>query len=246
MTENELLSLIGHEISWNSMESGRRRSLLEEYAFLEQIRSGNYSDIKVHELSTIIADLGFDAFGIPYEKQCEYLCVVMISQSVRAAMEGGASPDTVNELGDGMLIRLSRTSDPRIMQTILEDTAAGCAYLVAKGPPRKQDELLRRCEKYISENLNEKIYLDRIAEELCVNASYLSHLFSTQKGITLQEYIQREKIKKASLELTRTDASVSEIARKYGYRSPSHFTEVFRKWKHMTPSQYREQYYLKK
>ncbi len=76
-----------------------------------------------------------------------------------------------------------------------------------------------------------------------MTATYLCHLFSREVGISIHNYIQREKITVACNLLEHTTQSISEISTYLGFQSQSNFSAIFRKWKLMTPSQYRKRMY---
>ena len=107
---------------------------------------------------------------------------------------------------------------------------------------RSTERIAAQCKDYIGRNIYEKIYLTDIAKSIGVNPNYLSGCFSKAEGITLQEYIQREKIEAACKLLRYSDRKVAEVARFVGFQSQSSFSAVFRKWKLMTPTEYRLRY----
>ena len=73
-----------------------------------------------------------------------------------------------------------------------------------------------------------------------MNPSYLSRFFSEKEGITLQQYIQREKIRTASNLLKYSDRSIADIAQYMGFQSQSSFSRVFKRWQAVTPLEYRD------
>ncbi len=60
-------------------------------------------------------------------------------------------------------------------------------------------------------------------------------------GITLSEYIQRERVEEAKKLLTLTTYSLS-ISAFVNFNDQSYFTRVFKRITSMTPRQYREKY----
>jgi AraC family transcriptional regulator len=78
---------------------------------------------------------------------------------------------------------------------------------------------------------------DIIAEELHYDYAYLSTLFSSVEGITLEQYIIRQKIEKAKELLLYDEFNLSEIASKLGYSSVAHLSSQFKKITGFTPSE---------
>jgi YesN/AraC family two-component response regulator len=78
---------------------------------------------------------------------------------------------------------------------------------------------------------------DIIAEEMHYDYAYLSTLFSSVEGITLEQYIIRQKIEKAKELLLYDEFNLSEIASKLGYSSVAHLSSQFKKITGFTPSE---------
>jgi len=77
---------------------------------------------------------------------------------------------------------------------------------------------------------------DLLAEALHYEYSYLSNLFSSVEGITLEQYIIRQKIERAKELLFYDELNLSEIALQLGYSSVAHLSSQFKKVTGFTPS----------
>ncbi|MGC1240027.1 MAG: AraC family transcriptional regulator [Chryseosolibacter sp.] len=76
-----------------------------------------------------------------------------------------------------------------------------------------------------------------IADGLHYEYNYLSNLFSSVEGITLEQYIIRQKIEKVKELLFYDELNLSEIADKLGYSSVAHLSGQFKKVTGFTPSE---------
>ena len=88
-------------------------------------------------------------------------------------------------------------------------------------------------------NLNVK-WSDFLAEQLDQDYQYLSALFSSVTGITLEQYIIKQKIEKVKELLRYDQLSAKEIAFKLGYSSVAHLSAQFKKVTGMTPSAFKQ------
>ena len=79
-----------------------------------------------------------------------------------------------------------------------------------------------------------------ITDELHYEYNYLSNLFSSVEGITLEQYILRQKIEKVKELLTYDELTLSEIAWKLGYNSVAHLSSQFRKITGFSPSNFKK------
>ncbi|MFZ5999636.1 MAG: helix-turn-helix domain-containing protein [Bacteroidota bacterium] len=76
-----------------------------------------------------------------------------------------------------------------------------------------------------------------LADELHMDYNHLSSLFSSVEGITLEQYIIRQKIEKAKELLFYDELNLSQIADRLGYSSVAHLSGQFKKITGMTPSE---------
>jgi AraC-like DNA-binding protein len=76
-----------------------------------------------------------------------------------------------------------------------------------------------------------------LSEELHYEYNYLSNLFSSVEGITLEQYIIRQKIERVKELLFYDELNLSEIADQLGYSSVAHLSAQFKKITGFTPSE---------
>lgn len=76
-----------------------------------------------------------------------------------------------------------------------------------------------------------------LADELHYDYNYLSSLFSSVEGITLEQYIIRQKVEKAKELLFYDELTLSQIANRLGYSSVAHLSAQFKKITGFTPSE---------
>lgn len=69
--------------------------------------------------------------------------------------------------------------------------------------------------------------------------SYLSRLFSSVEGITIEKYISKQKIEKVKELLSYEELNLSEIAYQLDYSSSSYLSSQFKKETGMTPSEFK-------
>lgn len=102
-----------------------------------------------------------------------------------------------------------------------------------------------RIKAYIDLHYTEDIGLQTLADELNISPYYLSHVFKDMTGYSPGQYITRRRVGLAQNLLISTDLTVSEIAARVGYPSPSHFHDRFTKNVGMSPRAYRKTYIVR-
>ena len=82
----------------------------------------------------------------------------------------------------------------------------------------------------ISELLSERLFHDY---------TYLSNLFSSVEGVTIEQYFINQKIEKAKELLVYDELTLTEIAFRLGYSSVAHLSRQFKKVTGQTPSAFK-------
>ena len=176
------------------------------------------------------------------EKTSEYLVVSIITLLTRAAVTGGASLEAAHELGDVYLKRLAKAA-------LQKEPFLGLSYnamlefteLVRRAKEEKSGlSYVDACKAYIEKNLRKSLQVGDIAPAIGLSRTYLSRLFHQAEGITVQQYIQKEKCRHAAQMLQYSDYSISQIAQYFGFSSQSYFGSCFQTWYGMTPNAYRK------
>lgn len=93
---------------------------------------------------------------------------------------------------------------------------------------------------YIESNYtNTDICLTDIAQQFNMTVAYISHLFKTQMGIGIADYINRLRVEKAKELLKDSQLKLAEIAEIVGYTNDASFIRTFKKYEGVTPGQFR-------
>ncbi|NLO84248.1 MAG: response regulator [Clostridiales bacterium] len=109
-----------------------------------------------------------------------------------------------------------------------------------QGAKRTVQEIVEDTESYILANLSSAaLTAATLAKRNYLNEDYLNRVFKREKGITLSQYIIKERMALAQKLLQAANISISTISMQVGYRHYPHFTSTFKKLFGCTPSQYR-------
>lgn len=85
------------------------------------------------------------------------------------------------------------------------------------------------------------VTLETLSEAFHLSKPYLSKYIKEKAGITFQEVVKGERMKKARALLRETDQTVEAVAAEVGYENVEHFNRLFKKSYGITPVQYRKQ-----
>ncbi len=79
-----------------------------------------------------------------------------------------------------------------------------------------------------------------ISKAIHYDYKYLSRLFSSVEGITIEQYIIHQKIEKVKEMIVYDELTLSEIAWKLGYSSVAHVSNQFKKVTGMSPREFKQ------
>ncbi len=102
-----------------------------------------------------------------------------------------------------------------------------------------KNEPILRSLVTIETNILEKLTIETLAGDIHFSKHYYQRMFREIVGDSVMHYVARRKITLAARELAATDATILEIALKYGYESHEGFTRSFQSIMGVSPSKYR-------
>ena len=98
---------------------------------------------------------------------------------------------------------------------------------------------LQQAIDYIHDNLNGDLSMAQIASNVNVSPSYFASLFKSATGISLHQYVIKERVERAKLLLTKnTHLTLTNIASQVGFSSQSHLIYHCKRLTGMTPKQF--------
>ena len=114
------------------------------------------------------------------------------------------------------------------------------AKAIASVPAAPQEERMKAMLAWIDAHLESEIRMEDLAREAHVCQRVCQRLFQRYLHCRPMEYCMQKRVMAAAWMLSTTDEPVTNIAVKYAFSSPSHFSRQFRLATGCTPSEYRE------
>lgn len=160
-------------------------------------------------------------------------CVMVVTQELQTL---GFRPEKVS-LGEVTLREDVSASDLEKIDTVLEPLGF---ERIDDRKGRMVDQIKTKVIQMIHEPKAEARKLNWsawLADALHYEYNYLSNLFSSLEGITLEQYVIRQKIERAKELLFYDELNLSQIANELGYSSVAHLSAQFKKVTGLTPSE---------
>lgn len=216
-------------------------SYLQEQREQECIRTGN-----LEGLLKVFDELEMDKVGTVSKdavRNLKDIAIVVTGISSRTAIRGGVPSEVAFSMSDVFIQQIEAQEDWEKIGALLRNAQAEYCLAVRKyNNVKTENPLVIRCRELIVKRIAAKLTVKEIAAAMNINPEYLSQLFSRETGMTVIDYISREKARAAAHELIFSAKSLDDIAASLSFSSQSHMGKVFKKWTGMTPKQYRALY----
>ena len=213
-----------------------------EKSFIEEFRTGQ---MRISD-EVILTDM-WELEGVgslardDFSKQCEYAIVSAAILMRHAAIEEGVPGATGYRICDDALRRLSKTNTPLEILYVYRDIVNEFGEEICRVKGKNDSDALQdRCKDYITGHIRTSFTIQEMAADLGYHAGYLSRKFSETEGITLQQYITQERLRKTADLLKNSDEKIGTISEYMGFSSQKRMAEQFAGQYGMSPSAYRK------
>lgn len=221
-------------------EEAYHHTYMEELQWINCIKNGD--EVKAKEMSDSLAENA----GKLSRKEMNHqrnLAICAVTLATRAAIESGVTPAEAYILSDVYIDKIDKCSDVgQLIELRRLSTMEFTRQVMEARKEKVRSNYIEQCKDYIINHYQYKIRLEEAADAIGINKNYLSHLFKKEEGISMNEYINRVRVKRAENLLKYSDATLTEISSYVCFNSQSHFGSVFKKCNGVTPQQYRDRY----
>ncbi len=106
---------------------------------------------------------------------------------------------------------------------------------------RADDSLVSQALLFIQRNAFESISLRDVAQAVHRSQAHVATTVRTETGHTVGDWINAQRAAEAVRWLSHTDASISEVARRVGWKDTTHFIRMFKRAHGITPAAWRRE-----
>ncbi|GAA0380634.1 helix-turn-helix domain-containing protein [Paenibacillus motobuensis] len=167
------------------------------------------------------------------------MAICLVTHSMQAAIDGGLYPEVAFNCCDLWIQHIEDLNDTEEVSQAMQEMLFDFADRVSRQRINISSKPIAICQDYIFNRIYEPINLTDLAEAASMHPASLSRLFKQETGITVSDYIQRQKIEEAKKLLAFSDASPLHTASLLNFHDQSHFTKVFKKYTGLTPKQFK-------
>ena len=102
--------------------------------------------------------------------------------------------------------------------------------------------LIEKCITHLNDAISEDIKLETLCRVLGTNRNKLNQVFKDHLGMTVFEWLRKQRMHKAAELLETSSLNIVQIAEKVGYMDSNNFSTAFKRIYHHCPSQFRKNF----
>ena len=213
-------------------------TLALEETLMNMVRKGDLSSLKEWVANAPAVRGGTIASDML--RQLKNTFIVTATLVSRSAIRGGMDIEEALSLSDSYIRKCEiLTGADQIINLqyhmVLDYTERVDRVRHGKAPSK----LVCEISGYVRKNITRRTSVEEIARAMFISRTHLAARFKQETGMTLTEFILREKTDEAKRLLRYTDKSLLAIGEYLGFSSHSHFTKTFKKYVGTTPGEYR-------
>jgi len=210
-----------------------------EISFYNSIKNGDIKSVTEGCEEQLINKPGLGKLSNNPLQNIKFHFVVTTALAARYCIEGGMDLQTAYSLSDYYIQKADKCQTPKEVSDLHPKM---CLDYTKRMRELKKSYIcskpIVKCIDYIYDNLHNRITVNELSEYVKLNPTYLSRLFKKEVGISISEYIRKQKIDTAKNMLLYSDYKPGQIAQILAFPSQSYFTEIFKEYTGTTPKEY--------
>lgn len=238
LAETDLEQFVESSLSDNRQNEFYHHSYAAQSAIFDCVRDGDASRLRKTLNASMDGERGILCRNNPLRNQKNF-AICGTALATRSAIEGGLDSEIAFTLSDRYIQHFEDLSDMNEVANMHHKMLYDFTKLVHEVQNSKYSYIVTRCKAYIAARLLQEIDYEVLARLTNLNKHYLAELFKRETGLTIGEYIQKERIAEAKRMMSNSEVSLLDIAIALRFYDQSHFTRTFKKWCGYTPKQYR-------
>lgn len=233
----KIQNTVDMELIKNRQSSVYHHTPAYEKLLLQYVKEGNREKLMDHLNKPANGESG-KLSNNPLRNQ-KNLFICSTALITRAAMEGGVDSELALTISDSYIQRVEELNEINEIISLQYKMLYDFTDRVHHVKESHYSKAIYKCRNYIFNHLYENISLSQLSEITGMSCNYLSERFKKEVGISISEYIQKEKIEEAKKLLELSDSSIMDICISMNFYDQSYFTKIFKKFTGLTPKQYR-------
>jgi AraC-like DNA-binding protein len=172
-------------------------------------------------------------------RSAKHFSITLSTLARKAAQRGGVHPAHIDSVSSYFTLKIDAARDWDALKGICSEMLHKYCLLVQERALLGYSRPVQRALNYIEFHYTEPISLETLADVAAINPCNLSAQFKKETGVSVVEYINQNRIRRAQTLLLTTDFPISKIAEAVGIADNNYFTRIFKRLNGTTPKEYR-------
>lgn len=208
-----------------------------EDSMLDAVSQGNTD--KALALANGISTTRFSPRSGSELRDFKNLMITFNSLLRRTSYNSGVHPFYIDAVSGNYARMIEQSRNCNETADIVPFMVKSYCHLVKNRSMSSYSAPIRQILVTVDASLDADLSLKRFASELFLNTSYLSALFKKEVGMTLTDYVNKNRIAYAKKLLKSTTLSIQNIATQSGISDIHYFNRLFRRETGVTPREWR-------
>ena len=167
--------------------------------------------------------------------------IISVNTAYRKAIQQAAvHPLYIDAISGQFIIEIEQTETEAQLLALIPKMIRHSCLLVQRHSLERYSGAVRSCLNYIDFHYMEPLNLEGLAARFAINKNYLSSRFHKEVGMTVTDYINRTRIRRAEGMLGKTALPMQAVAEQCGFSDANYFTRIFKKINGVSPNEYRK------
>ena len=167
--------------------------------------------------------------------------IISVNTAYRKAIQQAAvHPLYIDGISGQFIIEIEKAETMDELQALIPKMIRHYCLMVQQHSMERYSSTVRSCLNYIDFHYMEPLNLEGLATRFAINKNYLSSRFHREMGVTVTDYINRVRVRRAEELLEKTALSMQNVAEQCGFSDANYFTRIFKKINGLSPNEYRK------
>jgi len=169
--------------------------------------------------------------------------IISVNTAYRKAIQQAAvHPLYIDAISGQFIIEIERAETMEQIHALIPKMIRHYCLLVKQHSMERYSSAVRSCLNYIDFHYMEPLNLESLATRFMINKNYLSSRFHKEAGMTVTDYINKTRVRRAEELLGKTALSMQAVAERCGFSDANYFARIFKKINGVSPNEFRRSF----
>jgi AraC-type DNA-binding domain-containing proteins len=161
----------------------------------------------------------------------------------KEAERSGVHPAIVDAISLAYAQKMYAARSAEELQQLMPDMIREFSQAVNDSHVSRYSPPIARVSAYLHLHVSNQPDMKQLAELAKCSANHLGRRFKEETGLTIAQYLAKERCAKAAALLVHTDLPIHAVSAHVGYLDNNYFVKVFKKYMQDTPTAYRRKFH---